>query len=285
VQSTDRRIRLSEVELDVTEAGPPDGPLVFLLHGFPEGRFSWSRQLETVAATGRLTIAPDQRGYNRSSKPRGVAAYDLDRLAKDISELAAAYGRDRYTVIGHDWGAAVGWWLASQRPQEIDRFIALSAPHPAVWRHAMSADPEQRKRSAYVKLLGIPALPELLVRLGGYRGMETPLRPFGLSEQEWAAYRAAWREPGALTGMINWYRALLARRFGEPGSYHVAAPTLFAYGPQDPFLAETSAQQSQALGPNITVRRLEGAGHWLMHERPDEVNALITEFLGGRGPG
>jgi len=281
VDQTERRIRLSEVELDVSQAGPADGPLVFLLHGFPEGRFSWTRQLHLVAGMGRLVVAPDQRGYNRSSKPRGVAAYDLDRLAQDISELAASYGRSRYTVIGHDWGAGVGWWLASQRPQEIEALLALSAPHPAVWRHAMSADPEQRKRSGYVKLLGIPALPELLVRLGGYRGLETPLKPYSLSAEQWASYRAAWREPGALTGMINWYRALLARSFADPLSYRVTAPTLFAYGAEDPFGAEATARLSGELGPNVTVRRLEAAGHWLMHERPDEVDQLVAGFLQG----
>jgi pimeloyl-ACP methyl ester carboxylesterase len=279
----DRRIRVSEVELDVSEAGPPSGPLLFLLHGFPENRASWRRQLATAAGLGWLAVAPDQRGYNRSSKPKGVAAYDLDRLAQDVSELAAAYGRARYSVIGHDWGAGVGWWIASQRPAELERLLALSAPHPAVWRHAMFEEPEQRRRSGYVKFLGLPALPEMLIRMGGYRGLETPLKPLGLSEADWTAYRQAWREPGALTGMINWYRALLARPFGPPSAYRVTRPALYAYGAEDPFLADVSVKLTAGLGSAITLHRLEGVGHWLMHEAPEQLDALIKSFLGDAG--
>lgn len=275
----DRRIRLDDVELDVFEAGPSDGPLVILLHGFPEGRVSWRRQLQTLAAQRRLAVAPDQRGYNRSSKPKSLAAYDLDRLAQDVSALAAAYGRDRYSIIGHDWGAAVGWWLASQRPDEVEALLALSAPHPAVWRHAMLTDPDQRRRSAYVRFLAVRSLPELLVRLGGYRGLEAPLKAFDISPEDWAAYRSAWRQPDALTGMINWYRALLQRTFDPPQSYRVAPRVLYAYGADDPFLAETPARLTATLGADITVRKLEGLGHWLTHQAPERLEHLITEFL------
>ena len=272
------RVRLRQVELEALQAGWGDGPLVILLHGFPECRQMWRPFLPHIAGQGYIALAPDQRGYNRSSKPKGVGAYDLDALARDISELAEAFGRTRYHVIGHDWGASVGWWLASTRPNEVEGLLAFSAPHPAAWRLAMQTDPDQRRRSGYVRLLNIPLLPELLVRAGRCNALAQPLRPY-LGDDELALYREAWAEPGALTGMINWYRALLRRRFGGLTSYSSAVPTWFVSGEDDPFLAPAAVHLSNHLGANVETTILPGHGHWLVHEDGGAIATMIDRFL------
>lgn len=273
------RVRLREVELEAFQAGWGDGPLVILLHGFPECRHMWRPFLPAIAARGFVALAPDQRGYNRSSKPADVPAYDLDALGRDISELAAAFGRKRYHVIGHDWGASVGWWLASTRPDEVEGLLAFSAPHPAAWRMAMDKDPEQKKRSAYVRLLRLPVLPEQLIRLGGFNALERPLR--GLLGQEQPLYREAWRQPGALTGMINWYRALFRRRFGSFESYSTKTKLWFVRGDSDPFLGAAAVELSKSMDKNIETAVLGDRGHWLVEEDPGAVSEVIERFLGG----
>jgi len=268
------------VELEVSQSGWGNGPLVIFLHGFPECRHMWTPHLPSLAAQGWVALAPDQRGYNRSSKPRAISAYDLDLLAGDVSDLAAAFGRRKYSVIGHDWGASVGWWLASTRPREIERLLAFSAPHPAAWREAMLLDANQRRRSNYVRLLRLPWVPELLIRLGAHQALERPLARF-LDSEQLASYREAWRQEGALTGMINWYRALLKRRFGPPDAYRTDVPLLFATGALDPYLASATAKLSAGLCSNGEYVQLPNRGHWLIHEDPETVSALIGAFMTG----
>jgi epoxide hydrolase 4 len=164
-------IAVDGVPLHFVQAGPADGRLLFLLHGFPEFWFGWREFIEPLAQAGFRVVAPDQRGYNLSGKPEGVDAYRLDRLADDIFDLADALGGQTFQVIGHDWGASVGWWMATRRPSRLRRMVALSAPHPAVWRRAMTEDRQQRKKSRYVQMLRLPWLPELLIKAGGYSGL------------------------------------------------------------------------------------------------------------------
>src|SRR5579872_3113991 len=154
------------VSLHVAEAGPADGPAVILLHGFPEFWFCWRHQIDALAGAGFHVIAPDQRGYNLSDKPKAISDYDLDPLAADISGLASALGLRDYSLVGHDWGAAVAWWVAQKNPSGLRRLTIMNAPHPALWRRAMDQDPVQRKLSRYVRLLGIPVLPEMIIRAG-----------------------------------------------------------------------------------------------------------------------
>src|SRR5579859_4841482 len=143
------RCRLGEIELCYEEAGPKSGPLVILLHGFPEYRAAWRRQVPALTAAGFRTILPDQRGYGLSSKPQGVAAYDLDLLAQDVVGLARHLGHDRFDLVGHDWGASVGWWVATRHPQAVRRLAVVNAPHPSIWREAMSGNWRQWLKSLY----------------------------------------------------------------------------------------------------------------------------------------
>lgn len=277
-----RVVQANGMALHVAEAGPADGPLVILLHGFPEFWFGWRELIEPLAAEGFRVIAPDQRGYNLSAKPKGVAAYRLDLLADDMFALADAVGRKSFSLIGHDWGASVAWWMATRRPGPIERMAILNAPHPAVWLKSMTEDPAQRKRSQYVKMLRTPWLPELMVRAGGYRGLaeafESSTRPEAFGPGAVAAYQAAWRQPGALTAMLNWYRALFAQDLSIPPAGSISTPTLI-WGDQDAFAEPHLAEASAALCANAKVLHLPAATHWVAHDEPDKVRSAIVGFL------
>ena len=145
------RIGTNGIHLNVAEAGSNDGPLVILLHGFPEFWYGWRNQIAPLAERGFHVVVPDQRGYNLSDKPKGIASYDLDQLAADVIGLADYFGQETFAVVGHDWGASVGWWLADQHCRRVRRLAALNGPHPAVWLEAMRNNPAQKRKSSYVR--------------------------------------------------------------------------------------------------------------------------------------
>jgi len=200
------QIPTNGIHLHVAETGPPDGPLVFLLHGFPEFWYGWRNQIVPLAENGWHVLAPDQRGYNLSDKPQGIGSYDLDRLAADIVGLAAHFHREAFDVVGHDWGASVGWWLAGRQASPVRRLVVLNAPHPAVWLDAMRNDPVQKRKSAYVRFLRLPYLPEFLLSIDHSKalakGFRDSIRPDAFTEADLSEYRKAWGQPGALQATI-----------------------------------------------------------------------------------
>jgi epoxide hydrolase 4 len=278
-----RTIAANGQSFHVAEAGPADGPLVFLLHGFPEFWFGWRRHIEGLAQAGFHVVAPDQRGYNLSSKPRGVDAYALDCLAADVVALADAVGAKQFAVVGHDWGASVGWWLATHHGERLRGLCALNAPHPLIWLEAMRNDKAQRRKSRYVQILRLPALPEILLRAGNFRGLAaafaTASRKDAFSDADLARYREAWAQPGAIGAMINWYRALFRMAPKPSAEVRIAVPALVVWGDRDvagePYLAEASAK----LCANAQVVHLADASHWVVHDEPEKVAALILDFL------
>jgi pimeloyl-ACP methyl ester carboxylesterase len=280
-----RRIEAGDVTLNVALAGPTDGPPVILLHGFPEFWFGWRGQIGPLAEAGYRVIAPDQRGYNLSDKPRGARAYRLDNLACDVMALASALGLERFHLVGHDWGASVAWWLATIAPDRIERLAILNAPHPAIWLREMTQDPEQRKKSAYVRMLRIPLLPELMARSGNFKALgdafATASHPEAFDAEAMAAYRAAWARPGALTATLNWYRALFLQPLPVPAAGSLKPPTLVLWGDQDAFARPELAEMSAALCDRAEVRHVSNASHWLAHDEPEAVNAALLGFLRG----
>lgn len=278
------RRRVGDIEIAFDEAGPPEGELLILLHGFPEYRGAWRRHLAALADAGFHVVAPDQRGYGLTGKPQGVSAYDLDRLAEDVLGLAGALGASRFRLVGHDWGASVAWWIASRHPQALERMAVINAPHPAIWLEAMRGDARQRLKSLYVQFLRLRSLPELLIRAGGYRGLEQALASARLDRAELDGYRRAWREPGALTGMINWYRALLARPMPAASSFRVKTPTLIIWGDRDAFAVPELAERSAGLCARAQVVHLPDATHWAHHEERERVDALLIDFLKAPAP-
>lgn len=270
-----------ELRIHMIEAGPADGALVVLLHGFPEASFAWRALMGALAEAGFRVVALDQRGYGLSDKPRGVDAYRLDRLADDVAGLIAALGAERAQIVGHDWGGAVGWWLATRRPERILRMAILNAPHPAIWRDAMANDPEQRRRSRYVQLLRVPWLPELLIRAGRYKGLEQAVSN-GARPPDAASlirYREAWTQPGALTAMINWYRALFRQDLPIPSAGAIDIPTLLIWGDRDPFGTRALATRSAALGRDVTVEHWPDGTHWTLHDEPERLALRLKDFL------
>lgn len=276
------RLRTNGVELDAVAAGPAGGPLVVLLHGFPEFWYGWRRQIGPLAAAGLRVLVPDQRGYNRSSKPPGRRAYVLDTLAEDVLGLASALGRERFAVVGHDWGGVVAWHLAARNPQRIERAAVLNAPHPATLHSYMLAHPSQAARSWYVGFFQAPLLPEAVLGAGDFSGLRQSLdataRPGTFTAEDAARYRAAWRQPGALTAMLNWYRALpLAAGSARPG--RVEVPVRVVWGDRDAYLDRGLAEAGLALCDHGEAFHLGSATHWVQHDEPGRVSQLLVEFL------
>jgi pimeloyl-ACP methyl ester carboxylesterase len=254
---------------------------VILLHGFPEFWFGWRHQIGPLSAAGYRVIVPDQRGYNLSDKPLGVENYDVDRLADDVVALAAQYTNQPVDLIGHDWGAVAAWWTATRYPERLRKLAVLNCPHPAIWRNAMDNDPVQRRASWYVRAFQIPWLPEALLRAGNFRSALEALRQSkaALSDQDAERYREAWRQPGALTAMINWYRAILRHKFDVIAPASLKVPVQIIWGKQDPYALPALAEASKALCAEVQLTYLPDATHWVAHDEPERVNAILLDFL------
>jgi epoxide hydrolase 4 len=273
-----------DVVLHAVAAGPKDGPVVVLLHGFPEFWYGWRRQIEPLAAAGLRVVVPDQRGYNLSSKPAGVAAYALTELVSDVIAIANQLGQEKIFLAGHDWGAAVAWSAALLYPQRIAKLTVLNVPHPSVMRKFVSTRMRQLLRSWYMFFFQLSWLPEALFSAFNYhvgvRSLVRSSRPGTFSDEHLAQYRAAWSQPGALTAMINWYRALFRFRTKFPDrTVHV--PTRILWGERDAFLLAEMAQASLHYCTNAELFTFANATHWLQHEEPARVSELLIDFFRG----
>ncbi len=272
---------LGDVRLHYVEEG--DGPLVVLLHGFPEFWYSWRLQIPALAAAGFRVVAPDLRGYNLSSRPADVAAYSVDLLARDVCDLIAERGEDSAMVAGHDWGGVIAWALAATHPDAVQRLAILNAPHPQRYLRALPR-PSQLARSSYVFFFQLPRLPERVLtrqRFAALRfGFENDARLGAFSAADIERYVETWSRPGALTPMLNYYRAAV-RRPPRPRvtSRPISCPTLVIWGDKDRYLDRSLADPLERFVPALSeVIHLPGASHWLQHDEPDEVNRLLVEF-------
>ena len=279
-----RFIDTNGVRLHVVEAGPEDGPLLILLHGFPEFWYGWRRQIGPLAAAGYRVQVPDQRGYNLSGKPRRVASYNLDRLAGDVLGLIDEAGVATARVVGHDWGGVVGWWLGIRHPQRLERLALLNIPHPQVMERALWHSSVQRRKSHYVFFFQLPWLPERLFSRNDFAYAEKSLRsssrPGTFSDEDIARYKEAWSQPRAVRSMIHWYRAALRARPRRPKSARVTVPALLIWGTQDRFLGQEMANASITLCDQGRLELIPEATHWVQLEEPARVNRLLLDFLG-----
>ena len=282
---------LSEARIHYVEAG--DGPMVVLLHGFPDFWYSWRHQIPALAGAGLRVVAPDMRGYNLSSKPPDVSAYEPRRLAGDLRELIVERGASSAFVAGHDWGAAVAWIAAMAHPEVVERLAILNVPHPRRMLEALRRPGKQLARSWYIFFFQLPWLPERAACAGDWwlfrYGFEHDARPGAFTPDDLTRYRAAWAQPGAATATINYYRASLRRR-ALPGRIHravpgaefrpVEAPTLVIWGERDRHLGADLAEPHRADVPNLErVVRLPEASHWVHHDEPERVSELLIDFL------
>ncbi len=262
-----------ETALHAVAAGPKDGAVVVLLHGFPEFWYGWHKQIAPLAAAGFRVIVPDQRGYNLSGKPSGIAAYALTQLVSDLIAIADQLGQQKIFLVGHDWGAAVAWSAALLHPQRVAKLVVLNVPHPSV---------RQVLRSWYIFFFQLPWLPEALFSAFhfhvGARALLLSSRPGTFSTEDLAQYRAAWSQPGAVTGMIHWYRALFRYPTKFPDRT-VRVPTRILWGERDAFLLSEMAHESLRYCTDAELYTFANAGHWLQHEEFARVSEHLIEFF------
>ena len=269
------------VRLHYVEAG--EGPLVVLLHGFPEFWYSWRRQIPVLAAAGFHVVAPDMRGYDLSDKPRSWRAYDAGLLADDIAGLIRSFGEKDAYVVGHDWGAAVAYTVAMSHPEVVRRLAILNVPHTARMLEGFRTLKQLRK-SWYMFFFQIPKLPEYLIGRDDFSFAKRSLRSDSkdaFSDEDLERYVEAWAQPGALTGMINYYRAALRRspRKALAQMRPIEAPTMVIWGMLDRHLGSELAEPAPEWVPNVRMERIPEATHWVQHDAPERVNELLIDFL------
>jgi epoxide hydrolase 4 len=277
---------LAGLRLHYVEAG--EGPLVVLLHGFPEFWFSWRFQIPALAAAGFRVVAPDMRGYNLSDKPKSVGSYALERLARDVERLIGALGEERAVIVGHDWGGIVAWAVAILHPERVERLVILNVPHPERFSRGLRT-PRQLLRSSYAFFFQIPWLPERVLRAGDFALVRSvfrndPVRPGTFGEENIGRYVEALSCPGALTAAINYYRALARRgpTVARALRRRIEAPVMVIWGQRDLFLVPELAKPDPVWVPNVRLERLPDASHWVQQDRPEKVNALLLDFLRGQ---
>lgn len=280
----------------VAADGPPDKTLLLCLHGFPESWFAWEAVMQRLA--GRFhVVAPVQRGYGPGCSPSGVEAYRVRELAADIAALADHLSPDRpWILAGHDWGASVAYALAMRHPERISHLVIANGVHPWCFQNAIAHDPGQRAASQYINRLRA-ADAEALLSANGHAKLMRMIE--GFSATPWMTdalrqrYRESWSQPGVLTGMLNWYRAtpLVVPATGEPAgdipllgadkaSFRITMPHLVLWGEADQALRPSCLDGLEDFAPDLTIRKISGASHWILHERPEQVAQAMLDFLG-----
>lgn len=263
---------------DALVAGPADGELVFLLHGFPQTSAAWRHQLDALGAAGYRVVAPDQRGYSPGARPVGVERYRITHLVADVLAMADELGGHRFHLVGHDWGAMVAWQVAGRHPGRLRTLTAVSVPHPVAFAAALGDQGgDQAKRSSYVSLLRSEGAVETLLADDA-----AVLRSFyeasGMSTDEAAPYLELLRDPAALDAAVNWYRA--ADAAAVEGLGPITTPTLYVWSTDDVALGREAAERTadHVEGP-YRFEVLEGVDHWIPEHAADELNRLLVDHL------
>lgn len=275
---THRQEIVNGIRLHWVEAGA--GPLLVLLHGFPEFWYSWRHQIPLLAKRFRV-VALDMRGYNLSEQP--AAGYDIDSLTDDVLALTHLFGEERAVVAGHDWGGVVAWAFAARFPEVTSKLVIMNAPHPGRFQQSLSSNPRQLLRSGYVFFFQVPFVPELLLGANRCWALARAMRnsaasPDAFSDADLERYREAMSRPGVLKAALAYYRAVFRNRRQSQQYREVPAETLVLWGVHDTALGRELADGLAQWVPNVTVQLLD-CGHWTQQERPDEVNAALERFL------
>jgi pimeloyl-ACP methyl ester carboxylesterase len=294
------------VRLHYVKAGR--GPLMLFVHGFPEFWYEWKHQIAEFSRD-HTVVAPDMRGYNLSSKPTDLSAYQVPLLVEDLRALASrlleASGGSRFTLVAHDWGGAVAWVFAAMHPELLDRLVIINAPHPTVFGRLLREDPAQQRASQYMLMFRTPDAEKTLAA-DDYQMLTSMVLGAGLkdgtvTEADRKEYVAAWSQPGALTGGLNYYRAAqigppanadTQSRLVAPASNEAAlaslpplmikVPTLVIWGEKDTALLPGNLDGLEQYVPALTVRRVADGTHWVVREKAPEVNRLIRDYLAQR---
>ena len=276
-------INTNGIKLHTVMAGPQSGSPVVLLHGFPETWRCWIRQLPALAAAGCRVIVPDQRGYNLSDKPRGIENYRMEELTSDILGLIDSLEYEKVNLVGHDFGALVAWMLATKHPARLPRLGIINVPHPAVMWRFFRRDFEQMRRSLYALFFQLPWLPEMVMSVGNWRGASLSLRrsgkPHAFTDEDIEKYTEAWSQPGAMTAMLNWYRAAARYRPELTNGMRVSTRTLILWGVQDFALSRRMARPSLDYCDDGSLVFFPDATHWVQREEADEVNRHLLGMV------
>jgi pimeloyl-ACP methyl ester carboxylesterase len=290
---SDGQIRTEFVEanglrFEVDKCGSGD-TLALCLHGFPELNFSWRYQLPMLAEAGYEAWAPNLRGYGASSRPLGVANYHIDRLMEDVAALIDASGKESVVLIAHDWGAIIAWQFAIEKRRKLEKLVICNVPHPGPLQKALQTSFTQIRKSWYVLLFQIPRLPEFFLGRAGARAiadiiLNSSENPAMFPPEVLEVYRKNARQPGALTAMINYYRAFLRGRkaVAARGMPIIEVPTLMIWGEEDLALTLESTYGTRDYVSDFTIRYLPRVSHWVNQEAPVPVNAMIKSFLEGQ---
>lgn len=276
---TGRTLEANGLTFAIDEAGQGD-TTALLLHGFPESKESWLRQLPALAELGWHVAAPDLRGYGGTSRPKRRSDYRIDHLIDDVGGLFDRLGGKRRILIGHDWGGVIAWATALSGRVPLDGLVILNAPHPAVFARVLKSSWEQRARSWYVLFFQLPFLPELQLTAGGGRALaamfkrQSPNMPQAFLD----AVQKNVAQPGAATAMINYYRANMARLGAAPVVPPLTTPTLMIWGENDIALSLSLTEGNEAWVKDFTLKRIPGASHWVQQDAPEAVNATIAEW-------
>jgi len=265
--------------------GPPQADMFILLHGFPEGAESWSRQVDALAKAGYLAVAPDLRGYGLSDAPQGKESYAIDHLVDDVAGLIKAFGKESAHVAGHDWGAIGAWFFAARHPEMTKTLTVLSVGHPAAVAAASRADEDQKARSSYVQLFLQEGKAEHVLADDDYRRLRLMFslgpNPDAVPRSVVEHFARSIARPGRLTAALNYYRANLGAGGGAWAKLAdigpITKPTVLLWGDQDPALGRTGAVGTAGhVEGDYSFVVLEGAGHWLQFERADEVSRALA---------
>jgi pimeloyl-ACP methyl ester carboxylesterase len=284
------------VELDVAVAGLPTNPAIILLHGFPESHRTWRHQIADLAQD-HFVLAPDQRGFARSSKPDGVENYTPDKPVADMIALADHFDLERFTLVGHDWGGAIAWMAALNHPDRVARLIIVNAPHPFIFQKSLFDDMAQREASQYIRAFRNPEFEKHLDQIGlsaFFDGSFMRHTNFDGVKEEKLVYLDQWGQPGAMTAMLNWYRATTVKvpamdetperpAFLDGPFPPIKVPTLVIWGLDDVALLPVQIAGLEPYIPDLTLVRLEGVGHFAPWQAPDKVTGAMREWLDQQG--
>jgi pimeloyl-ACP methyl ester carboxylesterase len=280
-------VRANGLDFNVAVAGSGDR-LALCLHGFPESSFSWRYQMPLLARLGYRVWAPDLRGYGLSSRPQGIAAYALENLEEDVAALIEASGAKETVLIGHDWGALIAWYYAMFGRLAVAKLIIMNVPHPALAEKGLRTL-RQLVKSWYIFFFQLPKIPEWALKRNGceaigraFRGMAVDKSRF--PDEVLRVYQDSAAQPGALTAMVNYYRALIRglRRNRRRGTPRIDTPTLMIWGEADAALGKELTFGTDRYVSHLTLRYLPNVSHWVQQEAPETVNAMIEAWLLGK---
>ena len=276
-------IETNGIKLHTVQSGPKSGSPVILLHGFPEGWYGWRKQIPALVDAGCRVIVPDQRGYNLSDKPKEVKSYSVATLVDDILGLIKAFDYEKVNLVGHDWGGTIAWVLGILHPERFHKLCIMNVPHPAVMRRFLRRDIEQIRRSWYGGFFQIPWLPETILSANNFRimarEMQRTAKKNTFTDNDFNEYEEAWSQSGAITAMLNWYRAFVRFPLNIPDDPRVKVRTLMMWGMKDFALTHRMARPSMDYCDEGNLILFPESVHWVQHDAAGEVNHYLLDFL------